>query len=158
MDRPGYAKPCRCQLCQTLGGVYLKVAIEDSMKELMYRLLLKKTSTTTNKVAVHNLTCLRMTPTSLLPTYPDYPTSQRGPQSSPGGSCQRWHTVVDVSGRRCATTGAGGPHPSWPSLSEVATMNMYFMKIKPTKRLKSKRKTWNSIIVNTRRVPVQRAL
>ena len=31
MDRPGYANPCRCQLCQTLGGIYLTVIIEYSM-------------------------------------------------------------------------------------------------------------------------------
>ena len=29
----GYANPCRCQLCQTLGGIYLIVPIEDSMKK-----------------------------------------------------------------------------------------------------------------------------
>ena len=33
MDRPVYASPCRCQLCQTLGGIYLTVNIEDSMKK-----------------------------------------------------------------------------------------------------------------------------
>ena len=25
VDRPGYANPCRCQLCQTLGGIYITV-------------------------------------------------------------------------------------------------------------------------------------
>ena len=29
VDRPGYANPWRCQLCQTLGGIYLTASIED---------------------------------------------------------------------------------------------------------------------------------
>ena len=32
VDRPGYANFRRCQLWQTLGGLYLTVVIEDSMK------------------------------------------------------------------------------------------------------------------------------
>ena len=32
-DRPGYI-PTRCQLCQTLGGIYLTVNIEDSTKKV----------------------------------------------------------------------------------------------------------------------------
>ena len=28
------ANPCRCQLCQTLGGIYLTVTTEDSMKKI----------------------------------------------------------------------------------------------------------------------------
>ena len=32
ISRPGYPNPCGYQLCQTLGGVYLTGAIEDSMK------------------------------------------------------------------------------------------------------------------------------
>ena len=36
VDRPGYPKPCLYQLCQTLGGVYLTVAIEDSTKKNKY--------------------------------------------------------------------------------------------------------------------------
>ena len=34
VDRLGCSNPCRCQLCyKTLGGIYLTVAIEDSMKK-----------------------------------------------------------------------------------------------------------------------------
>ena len=33
VDRLGYIKPCRCQLCQTLGGINSTVPIEDSMKK-----------------------------------------------------------------------------------------------------------------------------
>ena len=33
VDRPGNAKPYRRQLFQTLGGIYLIVAIEDSMEK-----------------------------------------------------------------------------------------------------------------------------
>ena len=33
VDRPGFSNPCRCQLCQTLGGINLTVDIEDSMKK-----------------------------------------------------------------------------------------------------------------------------
>ena len=33
VDRPGYVNPCRCQLCQTLGGIYQIVTVEDSMKK-----------------------------------------------------------------------------------------------------------------------------
>ena len=33
MDRPGFSNPCRCQLCQTLGGINLTVDIEDSTKK-----------------------------------------------------------------------------------------------------------------------------
>ena len=36
LDRPGCSNPCRCQLCQTLGGIYLTVDIEDSMKKILY--------------------------------------------------------------------------------------------------------------------------
>ena len=32
-DRRGYANPCQCQLCQTLGGICLTVTIEDSVKK-----------------------------------------------------------------------------------------------------------------------------
>ena len=32
MDRPGFSNSCRCQLCQTLGGINLTVDIEDSTK------------------------------------------------------------------------------------------------------------------------------
>ena len=32
VDRPGFSNPCRCQLCQTLGGINLTVDIEDSTK------------------------------------------------------------------------------------------------------------------------------
>ena len=33
VDRPGFSNPCRCQLCQTLGGINLTVDIEDSTKK-----------------------------------------------------------------------------------------------------------------------------
>ena len=33
VDRPGYSNNCWCQLCQTLGGIYLTVTIEDTMKK-----------------------------------------------------------------------------------------------------------------------------
>ena len=33
----GYANPCRCQLCQTLGGIYITVYIEDSMKKTWWQ-------------------------------------------------------------------------------------------------------------------------
>ena len=35
MDRLGYINPCRCQLCQTLGGIYITAAIEDSTKKII---------------------------------------------------------------------------------------------------------------------------
>ena len=35
MDRLGYLNPCRCQLCQTLGGIYITAAIEDSTKKII---------------------------------------------------------------------------------------------------------------------------
>ena len=34
VDRPGSSNPCRCQLCQTLGGINLTVDIEDSTKKI----------------------------------------------------------------------------------------------------------------------------
>ena len=34
VDRPGFSNPCRCQLCQTLGGINLTVDIEDSTKKI----------------------------------------------------------------------------------------------------------------------------
>ena len=33
VDRPGCSNPCRCQLCQTVRGIYLTVNSEDSMKK-----------------------------------------------------------------------------------------------------------------------------
>ena len=33
VDRPGYSNPCRCQLSQALGGIYLTVTIEESKKK-----------------------------------------------------------------------------------------------------------------------------
>ena len=33
VDRPGFSNPCRCQLCQTLGGINLTVDIEYSTKK-----------------------------------------------------------------------------------------------------------------------------
>ena len=33
MDSHGYVNPCRCQLCETPGGIYLPVTIEDSVKK-----------------------------------------------------------------------------------------------------------------------------
>ena len=35
MDRLGYLNSCRCQLCQTLGGIYLTAAIDDSTKKML---------------------------------------------------------------------------------------------------------------------------
>ena len=35
MDRLGYLNPCRCQLWQTLGGIYLTAVIEDSTKKII---------------------------------------------------------------------------------------------------------------------------
>ena len=43
VDWRGYPNPCRCQLYQTLGGIYLTAAIEDSTKK---------------KLTSHALTCL----------------------------------------------------------------------------------------------------
>ena len=37
LDRPVYSNPYWCQLCQTLGGVYLTVTIEGSMKNVNYQ-------------------------------------------------------------------------------------------------------------------------
>ena len=39
MTRPGYANPCRCQLRQTPGGIYLTVGLnsEDSVKKKQLR-------------------------------------------------------------------------------------------------------------------------
>ena len=34
-DRLGNINPCRCQLCQTLGGIYLTAAVEDSTKKII---------------------------------------------------------------------------------------------------------------------------
>ena len=39
VDRSGYANHCRCQLCQTLGGIYLTVTIDDSMKKIIFVIL-----------------------------------------------------------------------------------------------------------------------
>ena len=43
VDRPGYPTPCRCQLCKTLGRVYLKVAIEDSTKKIAMSIICEVT-------------------------------------------------------------------------------------------------------------------
>ena len=40
VDRPGFSNPCRCQLCQTLGGINLTVDIEDSTKKIKSRMLM----------------------------------------------------------------------------------------------------------------------
>ena len=37
VDRPGYSNPCRYQLCQTLGGIYLTVTIDDSKRKTHHK-------------------------------------------------------------------------------------------------------------------------
>ena len=36
VDIPGFSNPCRCQLCQTMGGINLTVDVEDSMMMMMF--------------------------------------------------------------------------------------------------------------------------